>query len=149
MPNEIRKWIPIGSVILACFLLWYVSQPEVQMEARKPVEKMAPPSPVATYVAPAGLRNPMDASVVIDVVKAYEKKLVHKSTATAHVLIPSRRAIRIEGIVWSPSLPLVSINGKLVREGGHIPQGRVLRIRPTKVRLEIDGKIVEKKVMAP
>ena len=149
MPNEIRKWIPIGSVILACFLLWYVSQPEVQMEARKPVEKMAPPSPPATYAVPAGLRNPMDASVVIDVVKAYEKKMVHKSTTTARAAAFRKNAIRIEGVVWSPTLPLASINGKLVGEGGRIPRGRVLRIRPTRVRLEVDGKIVEKKVMGP
>jgi hypothetical protein len=46
-------------------------------------------------------------------------------------------------------MPLVSINGRLLREGARIPQGRVLRIRPTSVRLEINGKSVEKKVMAP
>ncbi len=149
MPNEIRKWIPIGSVILACFLLWYLSQPDVQMETRSPVEKLTPPSPAATFDPPKGLRNPLDSSTVIPREKPGEKHMVHLSTTTARGAAPEKRAVRIDGIVWSRSMPLVSINGRLLREGARIPQGRVLRIRPTSVRLEINGKSVEKKVMAP
>jgi len=59
---------------------------------------------------------------------------------------PAQKDVIIQGIIWDPVSPIVSINGMLMKQGEKRNGIKVIRIFRDSTLLDVDGKLVKKRV---
>ncbi len=135
MPPEIKRWIPLVCVLVFCYFLWSSAHPTLSVPQERPTEKMKSPKKLKEYVYPKGLRDPFGAPTAVVEEKPVEEKVVKKKRV---------QTMHINGIIWDAHMPLVSVNGHLLSEGSSWGEGRVIKIHPDKVEVEVRGRVFEK-----
>jgi len=143
MRYDLQRWAGLAAVLAASGALVYLSGAKLPATESAPPVSIELPAPPADYEPPKELRDifgykdlpPPDAE---ESVPGADGKPAQRAPK------PSELVINLDGIVWYPANPLASINGKLLSEGGHFRDIRVIKIYPDRVVLKIKNKIVEK-----
>jgi len=138
-----QRWIPIILVLAASYALITLSRPRLETEEAAAISKIELPPPPAEYAPPPGMRN------IFEYGEKVSSAETLKSTGTAKgrgkAAKPELAGVFVEGIVWSQSNPMVSVNGVLLTEGTVYRNLKVVRITPDRVVLSVNGKTIEKR----
>jgi len=136
--EQLTKWIPLACVIGAGGLLWSLSQPTRLKRPESEATRMKGAPPKTDYVNPSLPRDPFAQPAP----GAREEKKEDKPGKK------SRRSqdIKVDGIFWDPTTPMVSINGRILSEGEKIKKFQVIKIYPDHVVLDLEGKKVVKRL---
>ncbi|MFA5161591.1 MAG: hypothetical protein WC421_05045 [Elusimicrobiales bacterium] len=134
----VQRIIPLAAVLALGAAMVYFSRPITDTGEAAAIEKIEEPPEVRDYQLPPGMRNIFEYMVVE----------VEISTATRQAKIVKNElaGLSVNGIVWSRTSPMVSINGVLLTEGRVFKNLKVLKIYPDRVRLDLNGKIIERRM---
>ncbi len=136
-----------------------MSNEDISMESEAAPMKIEVPPQGTEYKPPANFRNMFRVRKreEVEAVSATEVPLgtVRSSTqpakaqqpgAKAGPKQPAQKAVVIQGIIWDPVSPIVSINGMLMKQGEKRNGIKVIRIFRDSALLDVDGKLVKKRV---
>ena len=154
MKFDFQRWLPLIIVVAMSGALVYMSMQNAELvDTPVPAPQPMPPE-ITDYTPPANIRVPFEYDVIVSTLppKIEEQEVALSTSAKGPhgkkgkaQLNPEER-IYINGIIWSPVTPLVSINGRILTEGATIGKDiKILKIMPNKVRLQVKNKIVDKK----
>ncbi len=134
------RWLPIAIVFIAAFSLIHFSNTDIEMGEAQEAEKMTLPTPPVDYEPPNNLRNifTYEAAYTPEVAQSTETGKAVK----AKIKKGDLSGFFVNGIVWSKSNAMVSINGTLLSEGMTYKNLKVLKIMPDRVTVSLNGKIV-------
>jgi len=153
MNFDLVRWIPTILIVAMSGALAYFSVQNSEMEEAAPPAQLPLPPEAREYTPPASVRIPFEYDVFVSTLPP--KVEVDESAVALSTGAAAKKGqkpgkdepkIYINGIIWSPVTPLVSINGKILAEGGMLGKDvKVLKIMPNKVRLSVKGKIIDKR----
>jgi hypothetical protein len=155
-----RRYLPLAVLVVAMgFLVAYsqLSDKETLPEVVAPHFEKRVPMPV--YVLPADWHNPFAPTTEETEAPNFQdrfkptsgpaKSVVHGKAAggkSKGAESEAQAPLDINGIIWDPDKPMVSIDGHILPEGGHIGNIAVISILPDRVVLWVSGKRVVKQL---
>ena len=135
---DTQRIIPLVAALAAGCAMVYFSRAVTDTGEAAAIEKMEEPPAVKDYQIPPGIRNIFEYTVV--------EVAVSTTAAKAKISKDELAGFAVNGIVWSRTNPMVSINGVLLTEGRVLKNLKVLKIYPDSVRLDFNGKIIERRM---
>jgi len=156
---NLKRWIPLVIVGAAAGGLTYMSNEDISMEGESAPAKIEVPPQGMEYRPPANFRNMFhirkkeEMEIILPVETS--SGTVRGSTQTARgqqpgakpgQKQPAQKDVNIQGIIWDPISPIVSINGMLMKQGEKRNNIKVIRIFRDSALLEVDGKLIKKRV---
>lgn len=161
---NIKRWIPLAIVGAAAGCLVYLSNENISMEGEATPPQIDIPPQGTDYRLPNNFRNVFHIRKKADVEAAGTALAndsagasVQNSTQTAGAAKgpggkaagpkqPVQKDVILQGIIWDPVSPIVSINGKLMKQGEKRDGIKVIKIFRDSALLDVNGKLVKKMV---
>lgn len=160
---NIKRWIPLAIVGAAAGCLVYLSNENISMESDAAPAQIDVPPQGMDYRLPNNFRNffhirkKADMEAPAAIVSESTGTEVRNSTQTANTAKgpgikaagpkqPTPKDVTLQGIIWDPVSPIVSINGKLMKQGEKRDGIKVIKIFRDSALLDVNGKLVKKMV---